>query len=97
MDFDAGICAVKFGASWCGPCKSLEPIMDKMKEEFSPGVKFFAVDVEEAPQLAKTHRIRSLPTVILLRDGQEVRRLVGAVKTDPVRKAFRDLVKDRAA
>jgi thioredoxin 1 len=96
MDFDAGICAVKFGAPWCGPCKTIEPIISKMKEEFS-GVKFFTVDVEEAPQLAKTHRIRKLPTVILLRDGQEVRRLVGAVKTDPVRKAFRDLVKDQAA
>ena len=96
MDFDAGICAVKFGASWCGPCKTIEPIMSKMKEEFSD-VTFFTVDVEEAPQLAKTHRIRSLPTVILLRDGQEVHRLVGAVKTAPIRKAFRDLVKDQAA
>ena len=96
MNLTVGICAVKFGATWCGPCKVLEPLLQKMKDEF-PGVNYLSIDVDDNPQLAKTHRIRSLPTVILLKDGQEVTRLVGAVKTDPLRKALKDLVKDQAA
>lgn len=96
MNFDSGVCAIKFGATWCGPCKTMEPILKKMQEEF-PDVKVFSVDVDELPKLAKTHKIRSLPTVICLKEGHEVARLVGVVKTDPLRKAFRDLSKDQAA
>lgn len=96
MDLGNGIWAVKFGASWCGPCKILGKSFSKMEEEFE-GVNFVSVDVDATPQLAKEYRIRSLPTVILLRDGREQARLVGAVKIEPLRKAFRDLAKAQAA
>lgn len=96
MDLTVGICAVKFGAAWCGPCQMMEPLLQKMKNEFS-GINYISVDIDDKPQLAKTYRIRSLPTVILLKEGQEVTRLVGAVKTEPLRKALKDLVKDQAA
>jgi thioredoxin 1 len=96
MDFGQGIWAVKFGATWCAPCKTMGNVLAKVKEEFGE-VRFLEVDVDEAPQLAKEYKIRSLPTVILIREGQEQARLVGAVKTEPLRKAFRDLVKSQAA
>jgi thioredoxin 1 len=96
MDLGNGIWAVKFGATWCGPCKVLGKTFSKMEEEFQ-GVNFLSVDVDDIPQLAKEYRIRSLPTVILLRDGKEQARLVGAVKAEPLRKAFRDLAKAQAA
>ncbi len=96
MDLGNGIWAVKFGATWCPPCKAMGKTFSKMEEEFE-GVKFLSVDVDDTPQLAKEYRIRSLPTVILLRDGREQARLVGAIKAEPLRKAFRDLAKDRAA
>jgi len=96
MDLGTGVWAVKFGATWCGPCKVLGKTFSKMEEEFE-NVNFVSIDVDDIPQMAKEHRIRSLPTVILLRDGREQARLVGAVKAEPLRKAFRDLVKAQAA
>jgi len=90
MELSTGICAVKFGASWCAPCKSLEPKIEKMEEEF-PNIKFYSVNVEDDPGMAKKYQIRSLPTVILLMDGKEVNRVIGASLITPLRKAFRDL------
>ena len=96
MNFDNGFYALKFGASWCAPCKTLEPLLKKIEDEF-PNVGFHSINVDEDPAMAKKYQIRNLPTVILLRDGQEVNRIQGAVLITPLRKAFRDLIADQAA
>jgi thioredoxin 1 len=96
LNIDSGISAVKFGASWCGPCKLLIPMMKKIEAEF-PKIRLLSVDVEDNPKAAKEYRIRRLPTVILFRDGQEVNRVVGAASIDSFRKILRDLSKDQAA
>jgi thioredoxin 1 len=91
-----GISAVKFGATWCPPCKALEPGFKKMAVEF-PDIRFLSVDIDDDPHQAKDHRIRAVPTVILFRDGHEVDRLVGDVKITALRKRIRGAIKDRAA
>jgi len=96
LEIDAGICAVKFGASWCAPCKLIEPSFKKMKSEFQ-NIRFLSVDVDSDPSDAKQYRIRSLPTVILFRDGQEINRLVGAAMIDSLRKSIRDIIAVKAA
>ncbi len=96
LDIDTGISAVKFGAMWCAPCKTLNPVMKKMVEEF-PKVKLLSIDVDDQPQLAKTYKIRNLPTVILFKDGQEVNRIVGTAKAEAFRKVLKDLTKEKAA
>lgn len=98
-NFDNGLCAIKFGATWCGPCKTLEPIMKKMEVEFSPSVNFYSIDVDSRPDLAKKYLIKSLPTVILLNDGRIANRIQGAVLTSPLRTAFKEFVavKENAA
>lgn len=96
MDISTGICALKFGAVWCAPCKTLEPKLQKMEAEF-PNIAFYSVNVDDDPGLAKQYKIRSVPTVILLRDGQEVTRIAGAALINPLRKAFRDLSGSKAA
>ena len=88
-----GICALKFGANWCGPCKALEPRIKQMEEEF-PSVSFKTIDVDNDPAMAKKYQIRTLPTVILLRDGREITRVNGSTLITPLRKAFRELVED---
>jgi len=80
----------KFGATWCGPCKVLDTKFYKVSQEF-PEVTVIALDVEQDAKLAKQHKIRSVPTVIFLDEGKEVERLVGAVLTGPLRKAFKTL------
>lgn len=92
----SGISAIKFGAAWCGPCKLIEPNLIKLEAEFT-NIKFYSVDVDKSPSLAKEYQIRSLPTIILLKDGREIQRINGAVKIEPLRKAFRDILKDKAA
>lgn len=96
MDLTTGICALKFGAVWCKPCEALEPKLKKMEGEF-PDVSFYSVNVDEHPSLAKEYQIRSVPTVILLKDGREITRIVGAALIIPLRKAFRDLMREKAA
>ena len=67
----------KFSASWCGPCKTLVPTFNEVKNSFS-GVSFNEYDVDDNSDIASQFGIRSVPTVILVKDGKEVKRIVGA-------------------
>jgi thioredoxin 1 len=66
----------KFSASWCGPCKVLAPVINEVKTQFS-NVKFEDYDVDEAYNEATKYGIRSVPTVIIEKNGKEVGRFVG--------------------
>ena len=67
----------KFSASWCGPCKTLAPTFNEVKNSFS-GVSFSEYDIDDSSDVASQFGIRSVPTVILVKDGKEVKRIVGA-------------------
>ncbi|MEX2531403.1 MAG: thioredoxin [Gemmatimonadota bacterium] len=68
---------VDFHATWCGPCRWLEPVLEELSGEFGDSVTFLKVDVDEAPALAGELRIASVPTVVFFRDGEEVGRSLG--------------------
>ena len=72
-----GITILDFTATWCGPCKSLEPILMSLSNEYLGRVQVVAIDVEGDPVLAERFAVRSMPTLVLLRDGREVGRVVG--------------------
>jgi thioredoxin 1 len=67
----------KFSASWCGPCKTLAPTFNEVKNSFS-GVLFNEYDIDDSSDVASQFGIRSVPTVLLVKDGKEVKRIVGA-------------------
>lgn len=67
---------VKFGTSWCGPCKQLAPIFEDVSEN-TKGVTFAEVSVEESERLSKNLGIRAVPTMILYLNGEEVDRRMG--------------------
>lgn len=96
LNIDNGISLVKFAATWCAPCKVVAKTIDRVKPEFTE-VNFQEIDVDDHPNLAKDYKIRSVPTVIVFRNGEEVTRLIGSVKVDALRKALRDITKERAA
>jgi len=66
-----GISLVKFGATWCGPCKMMDRILVKIAEGYvsQPNVKFCLVDIDESPEIAKHYGISSVPTMIFVKDG----------------------------
>ena len=66
----------KFSAAWCGPCRALAPMMNEIKGQFS-NVKFEEYDVDEAYEEATKYGIRSVPTVVMEKDGIEVERFTG--------------------
>ena len=68
---------VDFWADWCGPCKSLEPVLEQIAEEQKGKIKICKVNVEDNPQLAASFNIRNIPFLAFVKDGQKVAELVG--------------------
>ena len=66
-----------FWASWCGPCRMVLPIVEQIAEERSD-IKVCKINVDEEPELANTFRIMSIPTLVVMEDGQEKNRALGA-------------------
>ncbi|MBD3160976.1 MAG: thioredoxin [Candidatus Eisenbacteria bacterium] len=66
-----------FGATWCGPCKALEPTITALADEYGDRVAVSKLDIDEAPQTAQRFGIMAVPTVILFKDGKEVHRFSG--------------------
>lgn len=66
-------------ATWCGPCKALAPIVDEIAEEYDGKVVVGKVDVDEAPGIAAQFRVRSVPTVLIMKDGEVKDKSVGLV------------------
>ena len=70
---------VDFWAPWCGPCKAMAPAFEQAARTLESRVKFAKVNTDEEQQIAQQFDIRSIPTMILFRDGQEVARHSGAM------------------
>lgn len=70
---------VDFSATWCGPCKKLEPIVHELATEMDSQVKFVRVDVDRAPTTAAKFGVLSVPTLLLVQEGQVKDQVVGLV------------------
>ncbi len=68
---------IDFYADWCGPCKAMSPIVENVAEEISDTVKVVKINVDEASDLAGQYGISSIPTLVLMKDGEAVQRIVG--------------------
>ncbi len=76
---------VDFWAEWCGPCKQLMPILTKLAEEYNGGFKLAKVNIDAQQQLAQQFRVRSVPTVKVVKDGQVVDEFLGAQPESQIR------------
>jgi thioredoxin 1 len=73
---------VDFTATWCGPCKALAPIIDKVADEFEGKVKVGKVDIDDAAAIATKYGIRSVPTVLVFKNGEKTAQNVGLTTRD---------------
>ncbi|MEI2699588.1 MAG: thioredoxin [Microthrixaceae bacterium] len=69
---------VDFWAEWCGPCKTIAPILEELASEQAGKLKIAKVDVDDNQGLARQYGVQSIPTMIVFKDGAEVHRMVGA-------------------
>lgn len=77
-----GVVLVDFWAAWCMPCKLLGPIINEVADENQSDARIGKLNVEESPQTASKYSVRSIPTMILFKNGKEINRFVGVKQKD---------------
>lgn len=73
-----GVAVVDFWAEWCGPCRMIGPIIEELSKEYEGKVLVGKVNVDDNPEVSMNYGIRSIPTVLILKDGQIFDKQVGA-------------------
>ena len=79
---------VDFWANWCGPCHAIAPTLEALAERFEGQATIAKVEIDEQPQIAETYDIRSVPTLVVFKDGVEVKRFVGATSAGELSQAL---------
>ncbi len=75
----SGVVLVDFSATWCGPCKRLEPLVHEIADDYNGRLKVVKVDIDKAPTIAAKFAVMAVPTLIFFRDGKVVDQLSGLV------------------
>ena len=76
---------VDFNADWCGPCKMLKPVLEKISDEDTNN-KYVSVNVDENPELAKEYNVFSIPCLVVISSGKEITRSVGMISKSEIEK-----------
>jgi len=89
----SGVTLVDFWAVWCGPCREIAPAIEELSVEYKGKATVAKVDVDQSPNLAKRFAIEGIPLVVILKDGKEVSRSVGAHSKEEFKKMLDEALK----
>ena len=84
------VTVVDFFATWCGPCKMISPIIEKLANDMT-NVKFVKIDVDKHDDLARIYGIMSIPTLIFFKDGKEIKRHIGFINEDKIKEIINEI------
>jgi len=88
-----GVTLVDFWAPWCGPCKMLGPILEKVAEELGEKALIAKVNVDDSPKLAQKFEVRSIPAIFILKNGKTVNQFIGLQDKGKLVQAINDELK----
>lgn len=77
---------VDFGATWCGPCKALAPIVDKIADDFQGKIKVVTVDIDDCTEVTKKYGVKSVPTIVVFNGGEKTGQTVGLTSRENILK-----------
>ena len=87
-----GVFVFDFTATWCGPCKMIAPMMEQLAQEYRDSVQVFKIDLGENSNLAKRLNIRSIPSVMIYKDGTCIETIVGIVPYEKFNAVVTELI-----
>jgi thioredoxin 2 len=79
---------VDFWAPWCGPCRMVSPVVEQMGRDYAGRLKVVKLDIDTAPAIASRYAVQGIPLLVIIKDGQEVDRVVGAVPPAQLREVL---------
>lgn len=86
-------CLVDFYADWCGPCRTIAPLLEDLAKEFDGKMNIYKVDTEKERELATLFRVQSIPSLLFVPHEGQPQMAMGALPEDTFRKAFKDVLK----
>ena len=81
----SGVTLVDFFAEWCGPCRMMTPVLDEVEKELKGKATVAKLDIDHSSAIAAKFQVTSVPTLVLLKDGKEVDRLIGVRDAEAIK------------
>ena len=89
---DNPLTIIKLGAEWCSPCRTMEPIIESVAEQFKDTVRFETIDVDESPDISTQYKVRSIPTMLFFKNSELKDKSVGAMSEEELIKRVNNLI-----
>ena len=89
---DNPLTMIKLGAEWCSPCKTMEPIIESVAEQFKDKVHVETIDVDDSPDISTQYKVRSIPTMLFFKNGELKDKSVGAMSESELINRINNLI-----